>query len=891
MSRLLHDDLLKTRELDERLATHSSEADFRDTMRDALENARIRLWEFHLEGGSSATSVRHYTWFIDQLMLRVWRFSDMQHSTLGSACLLAVGGYGRKELNLGSDIDLLILLPDNASKEPAPAVELFVRLCWDLGLKIGHGARTCKACLSLAKTDITVMTTMMESRYLTGSHALSEEFDSRLRQGNLWPAGKYFKHKLAEQESRHLQYGDTAYNLEPNIKESPGGLRDLHMIGWVANRYFNTSDLGELVEHGFLTQQEYNTLIKGRNFLWRLRNGLHILAKRAEDRLLFDYQNDLAVQLGYRQGENHLAVESMMKKYYRTVKELQVLNELLLQHFQEAILVRRKPRIKNINRRFQSVGEFVETTAENTFERSPLAIMELFYVLQLNPKLKGVRASTLRQLRQNLQLIDDKYRKDLAHRMLFLEMFKHQEGLTHSLRRMNAYGVLGRFFPEFGKIVGQMQHDLFHVYTVDAHSLFVVRNLRRLMVAQHRNEFPLLTELISKQNKRERLFLAALCHDIGKGSGRDHSEVGEEIALKLCHSLELSEYDSRFVSWLVRHHLVMSSTAQREDISDPRVIDRFAELMGDQEHLDNLYLLTFADIRGTSPKVWTEWKGRLLANLYSATSRRIRSGLNNTVGIQERIDARKQEIRTLVKGEVSDKALNQLWSVLNEEYFIRNGPETSAWHARVISQAKMLEVPLVAVRHRPEIQAQQILVMAPENENLLLYVTAAMDKHEVNVMDARIHQTRSGMTLLIFIVADTNQQGSSSKWLQEHTLNLRQFILSNPQDYRPAQRILPRAVKQFEVPIEVNFINSQNVSYTTMEIVCKDRPGLLYQVARTLKDSKIRLLSAKVSTVGEKAEDTFFITDRDGVAISDEKTLLQLQERMRKNLDSPYSKP
>ena len=398
------------------------------------------------------------------------------------------------------------------------------------------------------------------------------------------------------------------------------------MISWVANRYFGTSDFAELVEHGYLTRTEYRGLIRGRDFLWRLRNGLHLITRRCEDRLLLDFQRELADQLGYSQRKGVLAVEQMMQQYYRTVQEIQLLNEIALQHFEEDILNRRKPRPKKISQHFNVVGNNLETADPSLFSDSPGTMLEMFLVMQKNPRVTGVRASTIRQLRENLKLIDNEFRRDPQNRATFLEIFRYQEGLTHGLRRMNAYGVLGRFFPEFGKIVGQMQHDLFHIYTVDAHSLFVVRNLRRLMVPEHRDEFPVLTNILSKLNSRERLYLAALCHDIGKGSGRDHSEVGEEIALDFCRRLEMSEYDTNFVAWLVRNHLIMSWTAQKEDISDPRVIDKFAEKVGDQEHLDNLYLLTVADIRGTSPKVWNEWKGQLLANLHNATSRRLRSG-------------------------------------------------------------------------------------------------------------------------------------------------------------------------------------------------------------------------------------------------------------------------
>lgn len=854
----------------------------------ALFHARDLLAEYHLETGNSATLVKNNSWIVDQIVLFAWRDFKKHASDKMQLDLIAAGGYGRNELNLHSDVDLLILSHSSlarGSKDALSFVETFIQFCWDIGLKVGHSIRDLKQCINIAKADISVITNLMETRLLDGDKTHFVTFQEKLRNSRVWPAGKYFKFKLQEQETRHINFGDTAYNLEPNIKESKGGLRDLHMISWVANRYFGTSDLQELVEHQFLRQTEYRALIKHRDFLWRLRNGLHLLAGRCEDRLLFDYQNDLAVQLGYKQGENHLAVEKMMKDYYRTAKEMQLLNELLLQHFSEAILSPNKTRIKQINARFQAVGNFIEATNETTFQDSPGAMLEIFLLMQKRPALSGVRAETIRQLRANLKLIDDRYRADPANKKCFLEMFKQQSGLTHALRRMSSYGVLGAFFPEFGRVVGQMQHDLFHVYTVDAHSLFVVRNLRRLAMPEHRNEFPELSKLLSQQNNRERLYLAALCHDIGKGSGKDHSEVGEEIAMDFCSKLGLSEYDASFAAWLVRQHLMMSWTAQREDITDPRVIDRFAEIVGDQEHLDNLYLLTFADIRGTSPKVWSEWKGKLLSNLYMATSRRLRTGLSGALAVTERIEARKQAIRKLVPRRVTEGDLDQLWSQLGEEYFLRNGPDSSAWHADVIASSGVLDLPLVSARPRKDIGAHQILVLAPDQVELLPRITGGLDRLHLNILDARIHSTKSGLSLLIFVAVDPSGTTHDKKWLQQTSQQLRQVLLSETSEIEPADRMVSRAQKQFRVKTTVTFNDAVSDEYTVMEIVSQDRPGLLYQVAKALLECKVKLLSAKVSTVGERAEDTFFITDRDGLPLTVEEQRASLVERLKEYLD------
>ncbi len=849
--------------------------------RRALERGRNVLAEYHLETGNAATLANQFSWLIDQLLKRSWR--RFFPSAGKAPCLIATGGYGRAQLNLESDIDLLILLPERAAQSQLETTEAFVRFCWDMGLKVGHNVGTLKDSIRMASQNLTVMTNLMETRLICGDPVCFEALQTRLRRGSIWPAKKYFKEKLKEQQARHLHFSGTAYNLEPNIKESPGGLRDLHTISWVANRYFGASDFAELVDHEFLTEQEYRGLIRCRNFLWKLRNGLHLLAGRCEDRFLFDYQRELAKQLGFKQQGGHLAVESMMKRYYRTAKEVQLLNEISLQHFQEAILTPGKPGLRRINDRFNAIGGYLETARADLFETRPGALLELFHLMQRRTDLIGVRASTIRQVRANLHKIDNPFRKDPENRATFLNMFKFQQGLTHALQRMNAYGALGRFFPEFGNIVGQMQHDLFHVFTVDAHSLFVVGNLRKLTLDKYPREFPVLRAMISKMNRRERLYLAALCHDIGKGSGRDHSVVGEKIALKLCRQLQLSEYDSRFVAWLVRNHLVMSWTAQKEDTSDQHVIDRFAERVGDQEHLDNLYLLTVADMRGTGPAVWSEWKGQLLSNLYAATSRRLRSGISGPQAITQRVNDRKQAIRKLVAKSISETRLHQFWEQLDQEYFLRNGPETCAWHARQICRANLLDLPLAAIRQRPEIKARQILVVAPEAEDLLSRSTAAIDRLGLSILDARIHQTRSGLGILVF-VTDTPDEKIRGPHSRSDQINEIRRLLSCTGDYIPVRRAVPRAARQFKAPTAVHFNDQANLGYTIMEIVSQDRPGLLYHVAVALVECKVRLVSAKVSTVGEKAEDTFFITDRDGNPVDSRKQRACLQSRLQKYL-------
>jgi len=882
VNRLSHSEIFDEARLDEVTA---DSADGVEAFSNLIYRGHNVLSEYHLAGGRSDILSKQRVWMTDRILIRAWEQSLNGFDCTDSPSLIAVGGYGRGELNLASDIDLLFLLPGKTRGSHKQHIEKFVQLCWDIGIKIGHSARTFADCVKLSRQDLTIATSMMEMRLLVGDPKSFDQVSARIRRKDIWPPEKFFQAKMEEQWARHLRYGETQFNLEPNLKESPGGLRDLHMISWITNRYFGTRHIEDLVEHSFITEPEYRTLINSRNFLWKLRNGLHVLADRCEDRLLFDLQRDLSSQLGYRDDSTRMGVEKLMQQYYRTVKEIQILNETVLQHFDEVLRNRKPPVIRKINQRFNRVGKLLQISSQAVFEHHPSTLLELFHVMQRNPELTGVEAATVRKLRSSLHLIDGNFRKDPGNRRLFLEIFKHPLGLTHSLRRMNTYGVLGRFFPEWGKIVGQMQHDLFHIYTVDTHSLFVVRNLRRLMVDKHRHEFPILSDIISKLNQRERLFLAALCHDIGKGSGRDHSEVGEKIALSLCRRLGMDEYDSGFVGWLVRHHLLMSFTAQKEDTSDPRVVERFAEQMGDQEHLDNLYLLTVADIRGTSHTLWNEWKGRLLSNLYLATSRLFRTGINSTRAIEQRVEQRKQAIRKLVDPEIDTPRLNKFWAQMDQEYFLRNAPITSAWQAEQICNASLSDLPLVAVRHRPEIAAEQILIVTPEFEDQLVRATAALDSMRLRILDARMHHTNSGLSIMIFIATNTDPGPITDQLTDRRRNRIRQFMLSPVNGYSPVALNLPRVVKQFNVRTSVSFEDNNDLGHTTMEVTSQDRPSLLYNVSRALFEHKVRLLSAKVSTLGEKAEDTFFITDRDGLPMSDPRQRSFLESRIKSLLN------
>jgi len=854
--------------------------------RDALSGGRAALRAAH-EAGATGPQIAHgQSWLVDRLLERAWTYYLQQTAPPTEPALVAVGGYGRDELQPYSDVDILILLRGNKHKDVRLFVERLITFLWDIGLEVGHSVRSVRECTSLARSDITIATNLFESRLLAGPVDLYQQLLDRCGPKHLWPSKKFFEAKWKEQIARHQRFHDTAYNLEPNIKEGPGGLRDIQMIGWVTRRHFDTESLHDLVTHRFLTEDEYRALIRGRNFLWRVRNALHYAAGRREDRLLFDHQRTIAAQFGFKDQPERLGVEQFMKRYYRTIKELRLLNEILLQHFQEEFLTRKSVRPKTINRRFRAHKGFLEVADARIFERSPYALLELFLVMAQHPEVKGVRASTIRAVRANLHRIDASFRKDIVCRSLFMEIMKQPRGVTRALRRMNAYGVLGAYIPDFGRVVGQMQHDLFHVYTVDEHSLMVVRNLRRLALSEFRNEFPFESELFQRIAKPERLYMAGLFHDLAKGRGGDHSKLGATDAYEFCIAHDMSEYDARFVSWLVRYHLQMSWTAQREDISDPEVIMKFAATVGDLEHLNSLYLLTVADMRGTSPTVWNAWKGRLLMHLYLATRRVLRHGVAKPLDIEKRVtDLKREALALLAKEKIPEEAVRHHWAMMDDEYFLRHEAESLAWHARWILTTPSVNLPLVAAHRHPEHQGIEFLFFTPDRDGLFADITGGFDRLNLNIVEVRTHTTRAGFALDIFVAFDARGNlPSSDKEIAEVRRRLRDHLINPRPGKDMANAHLPRSLRHFPIPPEVTFTTSLGAQSTIMEVTAQDRPGLLYQVALAMRECEARLGAAKVTTFGERAEDVFFITDYDGQPITDKDTLACLERTITERL-------
>jgi [protein-PII] uridylyltransferase len=785
--------------------------------------------------------------------------------------LIAVGGYGRGELHPSSDIDIMVLLPKSDSADWQPDIERFLTFLWDIGLEVGHSVRSIDDCQRESLADISVATTLFEARLLSGPESLFAGMRRALASDRLWTSQDFFEAKVKEQIERHHRYFDTAYNLEPNVKSSPGGLRDVQTIGWVAKRHFGTDTLDELVAHGFLTREELRKLKAGQSFLWKVRFGLHVLTGRREDRLLFDYQIKLAKLFGYEDASFTLAVEQLMQKYYRTVMDISLLNEMLLQLFREAILTQ-SGAPEPINARFQIRNDYLEVTHPEVFARYPSALLELFVLLQQHPEVRGVRAETIRLIGTHAGLIDEEFRQNPRHHRLFMEILCAPVGVTHELRRMNLYGVLGRYIPAFGRVVGRMQYDLFHAYTVDAHTLFVVSNLRRLAMPKFNNEFPTLSQIMQSLPRQEIAYLAALFHDIAKGRGGDHSELGAVDAEAFCLEQGLGRYEARLVAWLVRNHLILSITSQKKDISDPDIIHDFAQLVGDQVHLDYLYVLTVCDVRGTNPKLWNAWKARLFEEFYERTKRALRRGLETPVDQEELIRETQEQARANIPPEVVAEKVAEVWSQWTEAYFLRYTPEEIAWHTTLLAgRGANDDAPLVAIRQLTERGGTAVLTYTPRRLRSFARTTAVLDQMGLNVVDARLISSANGFSLETYVVLeDSGAVIADAARIREIERGLWR-ALQPGEDLPPTvTRRAPRQVRMFSTPTQVNFsIDSRNAR-TILELIAADRPGLLSEVGKVFRAERVAINGAKIMTVGERAEDVFYITGADGGLLPEE---------------------
>jgi [protein-PII] uridylyltransferase len=803
---------------------------------------------------ATSTVLKGRAKLVDETIAELWAACGMP----ADAALIAVGGYGRGELFPCSDVDLMILLAEPADGALEGRLSTLVGALWDVGLEIGHSVRTLDESLAAAAQDITVQTNLLEARLLCGNKPLFGEFSVRYRA--MLDVRAFFKAKLLEQEQRYSRYNDSPFSLEPNCKESPGGLRDLQMLGWIARAAGLGRNWRDLARRRLITGAEASDLRSIERFLQHLRIRLHYLTGRAEDRLLFDHQEKLARALGIEATGAKRASEVFMQRYYLTAKKVTQTNTILLQNYRAEIFPDRGGPAIVINGRFQAVRELLDVRSEDIFERDPGALLECFLILQQRSELKGMTARTLRALWLNRTRVNAAFRADPKNRALFLEILQQKRGIVHEFRRMNQYGILSRYLPPWRRIVGQMQHDLFHVYTVDQHILMVLRNMRRFTMGEHAHEYPLMTRLIIGFEAHWLLYVAALFHDIAKGRGGDHSKLGMADARDFCELHELAHEDTELVVWLVEHHLTMSHVAQKEDTSDPEVIRRFADTVQTERRLTALYLLTHADIRGTSPKVWNGWKGKLLEDLFFATQRLLRGATpQQALGL----DDRQENARNLLRYHGLRPGIEDpLWKQLDAVYFMRHSAEEIAWHARVLYFRPDADEPVVKARVSEEDQGVQVMVFTRDQKDLFARLTGFFGRLGFSILDAKVHTTRHGYALDSFMLQDP---GNTAHYrdvvmLIEHELTER-LKRPGPPD-RPADGRVSREVRHFPITPQVSIQPDDSGKHYILSLTAADRPGLLFSVAEVLAQNEISLHTAKIATLGERVEDTFLLSGR-----------------------------
>jgi [protein-PII] uridylyltransferase len=793
---------------------------------------------------------------VDAVLGKLWHAFDFP----ASLALAAVGGYGRGELFPASDIDLLILLPTETSKTTQEKLERLVSHFWDIGLEIGHSVRTVQECVNEAAQDITVQTALLEARLLSGNAKLFATFQKRLH-ANLDPL-VFFEAKRLEQQERYLRFNETPYSLEPNCKESPGGLRDLQVIFWVAKVAGYGASWAELHESGIISQEGRQLTEACEDYLTHLRIRLHFMVGRREDRLLFDYQNNLAENFGFVTNEAKRASEQLMQVYYRHAKTVTVLNIIILQNITAALTPESDLVPQPLDDHFQMVGNQLDIRDEKLFERNPSAILDCFLAMQECHELSGMTTRTLRALWRSRDLITPEFRADPANRATFLKLLQSERGIVHEFRRMNQLDILGSYLPNFGKIVGQMQHDLFHVYTVDQHILQVMRNIRRFTMSEFAHEYPMCSRIASELERPWLLYVAALFHDIAKGRGGDHSELGTVDAREFCVDHGLSEEDTELIVWLVKNHLVMSQVAQKEDLTDPDVIARFVKLVGDLRHLQALYLLSHADIRGTSPKVWNHWKGKLLADLYFQALHHITQGdAPEAHGV---IAERQAEAMRLLRFfALSDTVHERLWKQLDTVYFLRHSAEEIAWHTRSLHYRIFNNQPVVRARPYQEGLGLQVMVYTQDQPDLFARIVGFFARAGYSIVDAKIHTTAHGYALDSFVVLDVENRENEREMVPYIEHELEQRLLHQLPPEIPSSGRLSRQVKHFPIKPEVSIRADEKGTHFILTLVAADRPGLLYTIANTLAEHGANLQTAKITTLGERAEDVFLISGGD----------------------------
>lgn len=819
---------------------------------------------------------------IDGLLIALFTWFELDKTDLA---LFATGGYGRGELSLYSDIDILLLYPDEMESGTSEKIDRLVAMLWDIGLEPALSVRSVNDALEAA-LDHTIASAQLEARLLVGNEALQDVPVQIVNKQ--WSPRAFYDAKIEEARTRYLQHNATEYNLEPNIKAAPGGLRDIHLVGWVTKRYFRVSKLYDLVQQNFLTEKEFDELSFAEGYLWQIRHYLHTLTGRNENKLLFDYQREIAQLMGYEtqpDDQPNAAVERFMRDYYRCAMQISTLSEMLINHYYETIIEphlpdEERPKKQPINARFNQVGDQISMSHHRVFAQHPETILEMF-LLMGQYGIKNVRTHTVRALKIAARGIDQVYRDNPTHQALFLANLKEQNYLFHRLRAMNRYGVLGSYIPAFAQVTGLMQYDLFHRYTVDAHTLFLIRILHRFTDPRFYEDFPLVSSIFQRIERKEILVLAAMFHDIAKGRGGNHSELGQTESIDFCLAHGMSLADANLVGWLTRYHLLMSMTAQKKDISDPEVVTVFANLVGNVTHLNHLYVLTVADMNATNPQLWNSWRATLMKQLYSQTRRILRADIDAPTNRQDMISAtRKQTLEML--DSVTNQHMNRdevlrLWDDLGDEYFLREIAEDILWHTEAILNHPPIGLasnadspPLVVLREHRELalDAVQVFVYTQDQTNLFAVTMAVFDQMNLDVLDARIITATRDFALDSYVLLDPSGtllvDEDSQQELKQRLID----AFKDPTVLKLTNKRIPRQLRHFEVTTVINFEFNEASDQHIMSLETLDQPGLLARVGQVFLQEKIEVHAARITTLGERAEDMFYISDQNDEPLS-----------------------
>ena len=855
----------------------------RKRLSEGVESLGVRYWQnFAVED-----LMRDLTALIDEVVLDAWQQHLGAHSDVA---LYAVGGYGRCEMHPGSDIDLLVLAtrPEKL-REP---IEDFLRAVFDLNVEVGHSVRDVKSCLQQAKDDITVATALLERRFMAGDQLLVKKLDNKLQPDRIGSAEDFFRAKYLEQTTRHANYLDTDYNLEPNVKTSPGGLRDIHTALWVCLRQFATADPKQLVQLGVLTELEGKWLMEGRRFLWWVRFGLHLIAQRKEDQLRFAHQRELAQRLGFVDTDAKPGVESFMHHYYRHVLALTEVNDIIIQFFRERSDRPRRDKVETVSDDFVLRNKHIECKSPTIFRDNPASLLEMFVLIAHREDVVGVSASTIRLIRESLNLIDENYRQNPKHTQLFMRLLKAPYKVVTQLTRMRRYGILARYIPEFGQVVGQMQHDLFHSYTVDAHTMMVIGNMRRFRYREALEQTPVAFHCVNAIPKPELLYIAGLYHDIGKGRGGDHSQLGAVDAQLFCKRHQLNQTDTDTVCWLVEKHLYMSTVSQHQDIYDPEVVRDFALEVRSEMRLDLLYALTVADIKATNPNLWNNWRASLLRHLYYETKLALKSGIGSLPDRAKAIAACKERSMDILheNNEVPLTDIIRLWQDLGDDFFLRNPPSRVTEICNLLLDPKISEPLFIHVVDTPtpflSERATQIYLKLSDRPGLFAAIATTLSKLNLSIVDANLNTNEMGQcfNFLTVLNPDGGAIRDRNGYHQQIIQNLRTALTSRKLDIEGEQRRIPRRLQ--ELPRATEVIANTEHSSTTIRVLASDRPGLLALISLFFMEAELTIRSARVTTLGERIEDIFVVQDSEGYGLTDPAVLLDLQNTLRDRLDS-----